>query len=189
MEVLIDQRKLIERIAAKLTKDEPSVDGSKIAGVSVILKEEDFAKVLLVKRAEAKNDPWSGQIAFPGGKREEGDMSIRDTAIRETKEEVGIDLTSSSNFLGFFKPFRTHTLNMLVIPCVFMLNMDVKIVPSIEISSYRWFPLEHFSKPPNSTYTSINSGVKVELPAYRIDEYIIWGLTYRIIVEMMKDEE
>jgi len=59
------------------------------AAVAMIITECASPSVLLLRRAKNKNDPWSGQWAFPGGKREEGDVDLLDTSIRETQEECG----------------------------------------------------------------------------------------------------
>jgi 8-oxo-dGTP pyrophosphatase MutT (NUDIX family) len=69
-------------------------EGVRKAAVALIFRlgENDVPELLFIKRAEYEGDPWSGQIAFPGGRAEERDGSLAETAIRETREETGIDL-------------------------------------------------------------------------------------------------
>ena len=63
------------------------------AAVAIIMKSsESTSSLLLIRRTERRGDPWSGQIAFPGGHRAPGDRSFLETAMREASEEVGISL-------------------------------------------------------------------------------------------------
>ena len=70
------------------------------AAVAVVLREGPrSAEVLLIERAHHPDDPWSGHMAFPGGRMEAGDDSTRTTAARETLEEVGVSL-HGAEYLG-----------------------------------------------------------------------------------------
>ena len=63
------------------------------AAVSLLLSENfQGTELLLIERAHQDGDPWSGQMAFPGGRRELQDETVLDTAIRETAEEIGVHL-------------------------------------------------------------------------------------------------
>jgi 8-oxo-dGTP pyrophosphatase MutT (NUDIX family) len=173
-------------LARRLVQEPPAV-GPKVAAVAVILLEEVPPKTLLIKRAERKGDPWSGQIAFPGGKFHEGDNSPRDTAVREAREEVGIDL-ETSEFLGYFGPFRTHTGNMEVVPAVFRLRNRVPVVIDAEASSYRWVELESLAPSgPQITGGVPQGGMTREVPAIKVGDYVIWGLTHRVISALLAD--
>jgi 8-oxo-dGTP pyrophosphatase MutT (NUDIX family) len=173
---------IFPHLSQKLTKEEPQTTSSKRAAVSIILDNKTNPRTLLIRRAERAGDPWSGQIAFPGGKHVESDASAKDTAIRETLEEVGIDLRLSSDFLGYFQSFRTHTGSMDVIPVVFLLQKDVPVVINEEATSYLWVYLERMiSDESRSTLNLTFLGEQREVPAFRIGDYVIWGLTHRII--------
>ena len=96
------------------------------AAVALLLRsaDKDF-KILLVKRVEKPSDPWSGQMAFPGGKRDLKDQSLMQTAIRETLEETEIDLSHNCKFIGTLKNTRsTVKPELLVAPFVFFLSHD-----------------------------------------------------------------
>src|SRR5688572_15001632 len=95
----------LETIAARLAAlgNDPGVaTETPAAAVAAILREVpgmSAAELFFIRRAEHPQDPWSGHIAFPGGRRDPGDPNLLATAMRETLEEVGIDL-SRAKLLG-----------------------------------------------------------------------------------------
>jgi 8-oxo-dGTP pyrophosphatase MutT (NUDIX family) len=181
-------RDLVARVAKNLVSHEPPATGSRFAAVSIIVRDPKSPSVLLIKRAKRKGDPWSGQIAFPGGKTQSGDATPRDTAIRETMEEVGIDLSRGAEFLGYGAAAKTHTGNMDVVPAVFMLREAADVRPNEEVASYRWVDLDDFlATKSQSTYQLSYDGKTFPMPAYAIGGYIVWGLTYRILSSVLEE--
>jgi 8-oxo-dGTP pyrophosphatase MutT (NUDIX family) len=181
---------LIAKVAKNLVAHEPPQKGLRFAAVSIIVRDRQYPSVLLIRRAERPGDPWSGQIAFPGGKMQLGDKTVRDTAVRETMEEVGIDLNSKAEFLGYGGVATTHTATMDVVPSVFILREGVEIKPNEEVASYRWVDLEDFLEPAaKSTYDLSIDGRSVGLPAFAVGDYVVWGLTYRILNSVLEDSE
>jgi len=173
-------------IMSRLSSAQPAVESKKVAAVSVIIKGRARPRTLLIRRAESAGDPWSGQVAFPGGKMAEGDRSARQTAIRETKEEVGVDLAKYAKFAGYHSFFRTHTGDMDVIPVVFLLERAVKVSPNGEVSGHRWVGLDEFLQPSAaSTYHIVVGGAARDMPAYAVGDYVVWGLTHRIISSLL----
>jgi 8-oxo-dGTP pyrophosphatase MutT (NUDIX family) len=173
----------------KLSNEEPKPGPVRFASVAVIVLDGDDPMTLMIKRAERKEDPWSGQVAFPGGKRQDIDVSIRDTAIRETKEELGIDLSESAKFVGYYGPFRTHTGTMDVVPSVFLLEKNITPAPNEEVSSFRWVAFSNFADPlAKSAHTVRRDGATLEMPALLVDDYVVWGLTYRMISSLILEE-
>jgi len=170
------------KITRKLVPHEPPHKEVRSASVAVIVRDRQFPSVLLIRRAERAGDPWSGQVAFPGGKMQEGDRSARDTAIRETMEEVGIDLGRYGEFLGYGGAATTHTRTMEVVPSVFELKESVEVKPNDEVASFRWVDLEQLLLPSSrSTLDLSRDGKGVGMPAYEVGDYVVWGLTYRIL--------
>jgi len=175
------------KVLKNLVPTEPLQRGMQFASVAVIIRDRQSPSVLLIRRAERAGDPWSGQVAFPGGKMQEGDRSVRDTAIRETMEEVGLDLGRSAEFLGYGEVATTHTGTMDVIPSVFELKQSVEVNPNSEVASFRWVELELLLAPSSRSTFDLNRNGKVAgMPAYAAGDYIVWGLTYRILSRMLE---
>lgn len=180
------KNEIVGTLLSKLGSAEPAVESKRLAAVSVILAEEDSPKTLLIRRAERSSDPWSGQVAFPGGKMGSGDSSARDTAIRETKEEVAVDLSRDAKFAGYYMPFRTHMGDLDVIPTVFLMKRPTEVTPNEEVSGYRWVSLDEFLDPRSaSTYHLRARGFSRNLPAFTVGDYVVWGLTHRIISSLL----
>ncbi|HEY6282337.1 MAG TPA: CoA pyrophosphatase [Nitrososphaerales archaeon] len=179
---------IIDRVAKNLTMQEPKSKGLRFAAVSIILRKSESPSVLLIKRAERAGDPWSGQIAFPGGKMQAGDRTAKDTAVRETIEEVGVDLEKAAEFLGYADTTTTHTGAMDVVPTVFVLKRGVEVKPNEEVASYRWVNLVDFLGPNGkSTYKFNYDGRDIEMPSYLVEDYVVWGLTHRILSSVLKE--
>jgi 8-oxo-dGTP pyrophosphatase MutT (NUDIX family) len=178
---------VIGRVRRNLSAQEPRSRGLRFAAVSVILRDVDTPSVLLIRRAERPGDPWSGHIAFPGGKAQPEDRSVKDTAVRETVEEVGFDLSRTAEFLGYGALATTHTGSMDVVPLVFALKEVVEVKPNEEVSSYRWVEMkELLAAEAQSTYQREFGGEIVGVPAYTVGDYIVWGLTHRILGSLLK---
>jgi len=179
----------VRRISPVLTMKEPvRRRDEQLASVAVILGHKRDATVLLIRRSERENDPWSGHIAFPGGRVEKCDRRLRDTAVRETAEELGADLDNNSSFLGYLGTFKTRTRKMNVVACVFQAQSDLPIsMNNEEVASYRWVPLRAFvSEKASSLYAIDRHGVKVTFPAFQVNDYLVWGLTERIIFNLIE---
>lgn len=177
---------LFAKLTRSLTAVEPPQKGLRFAAVSIVISDRKSPSVLLIRRAEHPGDPWSGQIAFPGGKTKSGDRTVRETAIRETLEEVGIDLASSASFLGYGGVTTTHTGTMDVVPSAFILKEKVAVKPNHEVASFRWVDLKDFMEPSARTTYNLDAGGRVAgMPAFAVGDYVVWGLTYRILSSML----
>jgi 8-oxo-dGTP pyrophosphatase MutT (NUDIX family) len=141
-------------------------------------------EILLIRRAERAGDPWSGQIAFPGGRYERGDPDLLATAIRETREETGVDLAQAER-LGSLDDLypRTPTLPPVVVrPFVFALDRRPGLVPSTEVEHAFWLPFVRLDEPGvRREITLTLRGVERTFPAYLVDDEVIWGMTERIL--------
>jgi 8-oxo-dGTP pyrophosphatase MutT (NUDIX family) len=173
---------LFDSIRRKLSPSSVTSTGLRLAAVAIIIRDRDSPSVLMIRRAERKGDPWSGQVAFPGGKMQEGDATARATAVRETYEEVGIDLEKTADFLGYAEATVTHTGTMEVVPAAFLLKDEVRVKPNEEVTSHRWIKLDDMLAPRSrSVYRLSREGIELNMPAYSVEDYLVWGLTYRIV--------
>lgn len=152
------------------------------AAVVLLLKDKSNPSALFVKRVQNPKDPWSGQIALPGGKRDSKDNDLKSTAIRETLEETNVNL-SRCGFLGVMNAKEsTPRPDIRVLPFVVLLNHDPAItLNEKELEKHFWISLQKLAK--NRTKITLPYG---ETSAYVVDEKVIWGLTYRITEELLR---
>jgi 8-oxo-dGTP pyrophosphatase MutT (NUDIX family) len=146
-------------------------------------------ELLFIKRAEYPADPWSGQIAFPGGREESADPTLTDTAIRETREETGIDLVRDGTVLGTLDDLRPQTVRLpavIVRPYVVLLNRFEPLLLSDEVALAFWVPLEAFKDVPSWKDTDVLArGVQMNRRAFHHQGHVIWGMTERILAQLL----
>ncbi len=174
---------LRERLAVRppIRIEEP---GSVETAVSVILSPgKKGLDVLLIRRAEREGDPWSGHIGLPGGRRDPGDKTRLDTALRETFEEVHVKLPASA-LLGELDDLHPRTASLpsvCIRPFVFGLDARPAAKPSAEVAGCHWLPLEPLLAA-EATAEVVIRGEAVPVPCLRpAADLVVWGLTYRIL--------
>ncbi len=163
-------------------------DARPAAVALVLLEGPQGLEILLIRRAERADDPWSGQIALPGGRYDAGDPDLEATAVRETREETGVDLSGAER-LGVLDDLypRTSTLPPVVVrPFVFALARRAALVPSDEVQRAFWLPLGRLSDPGvrREVTLPLRGGART-FPAYLVDDELIWGMTERIVTPFM----
>jgi 8-oxo-dGTP pyrophosphatase MutT (NUDIX family) len=155
----------------------------KWAAVALILA-PDPDSLLLIRRAERVSDPWSGHVGLPGGRRDPSDVDLVQTAIRETEEEVGLTL-SSNRQLGALDDVVPRTISLppiAVRPFVFALDERPALVLGPEVAASHWVPLQQLRDPENHAPTAVMvRGEPLVVPAYVVDDLVVWGLTERIL--------
>jgi 8-oxo-dGTP pyrophosphatase MutT (NUDIX family) len=155
--------------------------------VAVVLASEPDS-VLFIRRADRPDDPWSGHIALPGGRRSAEDPDLVWTAIRETAEEVGLALDPAdlAGSLDDVVP-RTPVLPPIAVrPYVFILPSRPTLLPNPEVAAIRWVALDHLLD--SDTYHTVELEIRGEprrFPAYRVEEGIVWGMTERIVSSLL----
>lgn len=142
-------------------------------------------ELLFIKRADYEGDPWSGHVALPGGRAEPEDSSLEATAIRETLEETGIDVRRQGIVLGALDDVspRTPVLPPIIVrPFVAVVPAHVALSPSEEVAAAFWVPLDALRAEGAWVQTRLQvRGLDRDLPVFRHGEYIVWGLTERIL--------
>ena len=156
------------------------------AAVALLLnpRRGDF-DLLLVKRVENPSDTWSGQMALPGGKREPKDLSLKDTAVRETLEETGVEL-SQCQFLGVLGAVRSEPKpDFNILPFVVLLESAPRLkLNKAELETFIWVPYEEVVQSKGTVQFSFG-----KVPAYIFANGIVWGITYNILTEFIQAVE
>jgi 8-oxo-dGTP pyrophosphatase MutT (NUDIX family) len=166
-------------------------EGVRRAAVALIIRAGDNGapELLFIKRSEYPADPWSGQVAFPGGREEAADPTLADTAIRETREETGIDLIRDGTVIGTLDDLRPNTVKLpavIVRPYVVLLNRFEPLVLSDEVALAFWIPLEAFKDTPAWRDTDVLArGVQMNRRAFHHQGQVIWGMTERILAQLL----
>lgn len=177
------ERALAGRAPRLAERDEPF----KEAAVALVLRprEDDDADLLLIRRAMRAGDPWSGQIGLPGGRFEPDDATLEATAVRETFEEVGIDLRAEGLVLGALDEIRPRTPVLppiIVRPYVTVLEHAPALVLSDEVAEVRWVRLRELFVPGARVNTTVTvREYRMQVDAYQHGDFTIWGMTERIL--------
>jgi len=166
--------------------------GGRRAAVAMILRLANARpEVLLMKRVEHPRDRWSGQISLPGGHQSAEDGDLLATARRETLEEVGVDLDCADHLLGMLPPVqakaRGRVLDMAITPYVFASPPHARPIVGAEAEEVFWFPLgSAVSGELDSLYRYEGAlGVR-ELPCWRFDGRVVWGLTHEMLGGLLR---
>jgi 8-oxo-dGTP pyrophosphatase MutT (NUDIX family) len=169
------------------------------AAVAILLElRPDDLHLLFIHRAEHENDPWSGHMGFPGGRKDPEDPDLLNTVVREVHEEIGVDLRRTARLIGPIDELqgvaRGRQLPLVISPFVFALERPVEPRPNHEVQSVLWVPLSFLAEPNNeSIIEHFIDGQPMRLPAYIYRDRTIWGLTFRMIrtfLEVLgRDEE
>jgi len=129
-------------------------------------------------------------MALPGGRRAATDTDLVGTAIRETLEEVGLQLgrEQMAGPLADVIP-RTPTLPPIAVrPFVFLLSTRPQLALNEEVSTAVWVPIDHLLE--GATYRPVQlelRGETREFPAYHLEDAFVWGMTERILSDMLEE--
>jgi 8-oxo-dGTP pyrophosphatase MutT (NUDIX family) len=174
------------KMAPELRLEEEHARFKNAAVLILLYKKNDQLFTLLMKRPEYKG-PHSNQISFPGGKLEKGDRDLRHTALRETQEETGIDI-SLIQVLGELSPLDIPVSRIEVLPVVgyYPGVPSFKPDPS-EVQYLIEAPLSDFLNP-DTTQEKIKTILckLVRVPYYNIDGNQVWGATAMILSEFLE---
>jgi 8-oxo-dGTP pyrophosphatase MutT (NUDIX family) len=149
---------------------------------------EHDLQMLFIHRAHHPQDPWSGHMAFPGGRQDPEDTDLRVTIHRETKEEVGIDLDLHGEYLGQMTSLqamaRGRPISMIVAPFVYLVSPEATPEPDpVEVQDTIWIPLSFMQQNDIEKIVSrpMPDGTSLTVPALIYGGKTIWGLTYRML--------
>jgi 8-oxo-dGTP pyrophosphatase MutT (NUDIX family) len=145
-------------------------------------------EILLIQRAVRDGDPWSGQIALPGGRRGPEDATLQDTAIRETFEETGLDLATDGVVLGMLDELRPRTPVLppiIVTPFVIVTAGDKPLQISDELADAFWVPWSTFEDPTRLDESTVQvRGASWTVTSYLVGDRVVWGMTERMLRQL-----
>lgn len=158
------------------------------AAVALLLA-PDPDRLLLIRRAERAGDPWSGQLALPGGRREAHDPDLLHTAIRETAEETGMVLDREWHRadLDDLAPITPVLPPIVVRPFAFQLAHALTAGLSAEVADASWVPLATLAGEGVYRPATIEvRGVPRIVNGYHLESGLLWGMTERIVTPVIE---
>lgn len=186
---------LAEELARRTPGEDAEVPAVRKAAVAVVLREErGSVELLLIRRAVHPGDPWSGDVGLPGGRVDASDVSPLAAALRETREELGLDLEALGRPLGRLSEVRTHlpigSVPHSVVPFAFAVEGSPALVPNEEVQEALWLPLPFLLDRANrSWFTWVRKGLPLPMSCYRFEGRVLWGLTLKIVDELLEAAE
>jgi len=167
-----------------------SVPGHKHASVALLLREmAGETELFYLLRASHDNDPWSGDIGFPGGHIDHTDNSPRAAAERETGEEIGLDL-AQAEYLGRLDDIAGAHLPVIVSCFVYCLHDTPQLVLNHEVVDVFWFPLAHLTDSNRHVTTEVRFREEtLQRPAINLlgpGRRVLWGITYRLTDQFLQ---
>lgn len=159
------------------------------AAVALVLHETPAGlQILFIRRTARKGDPWSGHIAFPGGRIEAGDAGPQHTAERETREELGLELRSEE-YLGRLDDLAAYSHSIRVSGFVYHIIHPDPLTLSAEVEMAFWTPVRDLSDATRHTTYRVAGDEERLVPAIDLlgpGQPVLWGLTYRFTAQLLK---
>lgn len=163
----------------------------KRSSVVLFLRGRDSdTEVLMIRRAEREGDPWSGHMGFPGGRMDPDDAHSFATACREVEEEMGFDALHHGCYLGRLGDLQATGAGKLqplvVSPFVMEMRREPVYQPNHEVADFVWIPLSYFRDHGNrESMVYEREGMNLKLPVYYYRQYRVWGMSLRMLDELL----
>jgi 8-oxo-dGTP pyrophosphatase MutT (NUDIX family) len=162
--------------------------GGFAAAVAAIVSETaGQLHLLFIERSQHPGDPWSGHLAFPGGRVEPQDGGPRAAAEREVQEETGLDL-GGGELLGRLDDLAGVHQRVVVSTFVYFLPRPGDPVLNSEVQAAFWTPLSHLVDPARRRVRSFPGTSGQPQPALAVlapDRPVLWGITYRLTCRLL----
>lgn len=161
------------------------VAGAGTAAVAALLTPE--LELLFIRRAQHPRDPWSGHLSFPGGRQDDSDPDALATALRETWEEVGLEVREDW-LLGELDPVRTLGVQppLVIRPFVFAMPDVPRLELNNEVESVHYLGLDALlAGHGRGTMVWRRRGLDLTLPRVDFDGVRLWGLTLQMVDDLL----
>jgi 8-oxo-dGTP diphosphatase len=168
---------------------EPTPAGMPEAAVAIVHARGPEESVLLIRRTERLDDPWSGHWCFPGGRRDPGDQDLLHTALRELEEECGIRLDRERMETALPPTNAGRRLGRLVLVSPFLFRVD-GVLPTTpdpkEAAEALWIPLGVLRDPARHGMLPVpRLPREMAFPAIELNGTPLWGFTYRVMTQWL----
>jgi 8-oxo-dGTP pyrophosphatase MutT (NUDIX family) len=164
------------------------IENAKLSAVSILIYFlENEWHFCLIQRPQY-NGPHSGQMALPGGKKEIDDFDLMQTAIRETREEIGIELRQA-DIVGKLTELFIPVSNTLVFPFTAIINhVPNFVLQQTEVVEIIECKITQLLSQSNNEITQIkiNDALTIKTPYFALNDKIVWGATAMILNEFKK---
>ena len=168
----------------------PTYEGGKPTAAVALVVTRKNPSILLVRRAERSEDPWSGQWAFPGGRMDDNDSDLIATCQREVLEECGCDLSTGNFIRALPTSFagRKNRHPLIVAPFLWEMPTTIELIPDKnEVVSAHWQELSYLLDQHNHTSGRIAPKyADEEFPYVMLDNTPLWGFTYRVLMDYLQ---
>lgn len=185
-------QQLQKRLAELKPVEAPVGADSRLAAVAALVRlVEDSVdpELLFIKRAVVARDPWSGHVAFPGGRHEVTDGSLLETAVRETREEMSMNIGEFGKLIGQLDDLapRSPSLPPIIVrPFVFVVPPQLSFTANVEVADAFWVSVSMLrSAEARAEHVVMRNDSTVRFPAYSVKASTIWGLTERIVNQLL----
>ena len=153
------------------------------AGVAILLCPND--QICMIRRALKEGDYWSGHMGFPGGREETHDGTLLQTAIRETQEEIGVELLPEQ-YMGRLSDLHHPKLQVAAFAFRSESNLEFVLEES-EVAEIHWLPLQAFTDPVyRSTRKATYKGKEYDAPVVNVGTADVWGISLRFIEDLIR---
>lgn len=185
---------LLERLGASLRARPGALaplDGApaRAAVLTVLRTDRGEPELLLIERAAREGDPWSGQVALPGGRWQVEDQTLEHTAARETLEETGLDVWQGGAILGALDELRPRTAllpSIVVTPFVAHLPAPPALQTNHEVAAAFWVPWSQLIDPAVDRISEVRArGSTWRAPSFVLGDRVVWGMTERILRDLI----
>lgn len=168
-----------------------SEEGLQLAAVALIFTPgPEGLELCMIRRSDHPDDPWSGHMAFPGGRRDAEDNTSLHTAMRETLEEIGVALEHEDCLGGLSPlrvPYRVSGAAMVIEPFVFCLQEPLKWTSNEEVAGVYFFNLDGLRQERGrGLFEFSHKGESMQLDCIEQQGCRIWGLSLRILDELLQ---
>ena len=179
---MLDVIQLKQILTSPITIDSEDNSKNKLASVLIIIFGTE-PMVLMTERAKTMNH-HAGEISFPGGTWEKRDMDLLQTAIRETKEELGIEISRLA-VIGQLDPVTTLNSGFKITPFIVFLDELPKIMYNSEIESILRIPLFSLLKTIEDDNDPSHQSI-MEMHSFKFENHLIWGASARMLKQILR---